>query len=343
MDYKANIVISSEGSAITVYAEGQQELIANEGHPKFAEIQAAVMASEDYDTLVDLFSPARAVTNRFERLTDRIAVRGGTIYFDGDPLHNAITDHIVRALDADSDFTPLLRFVEKVMCNMEKHSRDQLYGWLDAKNFTITDDGDIVGYKKCKIEDGIPMSITSGHAIADGVEYNGYIPNVIGTVVEMPRSEVVHDPSEACSVGLHVGTPDFAKAWGGSSFTHGRILLELQVNPRDVVSVPSENAEKFRCCRYTVVGEVDGEAISEPVIETEQPPAWTPPVEDFVEHADESETPEPVNVKHPSRTAFTVMQQRAKRRKRNFVAYATKMGPWTLMGDDGSKRTHWSV
>lgn len=330
MEYTANIVISSEGAAITVYAKGQTELVANDGHPKFAEIQAAVTAQAPYDTLVDLFSPSRAVTNRFERLTDRVSVRGGKIYFDGDVLNNAITDHIVRALDADAEFTPLLRFVEKVMCNLEKHSRDQLYKWLAAKDFTITDDGDIVGYKHCNIRDGVPTSTTAGHAIADGVEYTrAFIPNVIGTVVEMPRSEVVHDPTQACSVGLHVGTYDFAQNFGS-----GGVLMELQINPRDVVSVPSENNEKFRCCRYMVVGEVDGEAISEPVVETEAPP------EAKVETDIPTEEPK---VKNPSRTAFTVMQQRAKRRKRNFATYATKMGPWTLIGEDPSKRTHWSV
>jgi hypothetical protein len=54
-----------------------------------------------------------------------------------------------------------------------------------------------------------------------------------------------------CSVGLHVGTYDYA-----SNFTLN--VLEVHVNPRDVVSVPTDsNWAKVRCCRYVVIKEVE--------------------------------------------------------------------------------------
>jgi hypothetical protein len=92
----------------------------------------------------------------------------------------------------------------------------------------------------------------AGHGFSDGVEYkSANIPNNIGSIVEMPRSEVRDDPHQDCSVGLHVATLNFAKGYMG-----GGKLLKLVVNPRDVVSVPHRDAAKVRVCRYRVLEEV---------------------------------------------------------------------------------------
>jgi hypothetical protein len=65
----------------------------------------------------------------------------------------------------------------------------------------------------------------------------------------MPRDQVQFDPGVGCHTGLHVGTFEYA-----AGFAQGA-LLEVVVNPRDVVSVPTDcGAQKMRTCRYTVVG-----------------------------------------------------------------------------------------
>jgi hypothetical protein len=64
----------------------------------------------------------------------------------------------------------------------------------------------------------------------------------------MPRSEVVHDPSQACERGLHVSTRSYAEGYARSG-----ALLEVHVNPRDIVSVPTDGGgEKVRVCRYKI-------------------------------------------------------------------------------------------
>jgi hypothetical protein len=51
-----------------------------------------------------------------------------------------------------------------------------------------------------------------------------------------------------CHTGLHAGTWDYATTFSGDT------LLLVKVNPRDVVSVPTDcNWQKIRTCRYTVV------------------------------------------------------------------------------------------
>jgi hypothetical protein len=62
----------------------------------------------------------------------------------------------------------------------------------------------------------------------------------------MNRDEVQDDPGKACSTGLHVGTKSFAKDFGA-------VVIEVKIDPADVVSVPHESGgQKLRCAKYEV-------------------------------------------------------------------------------------------
>ena len=93
-------------------------------------------------------------------------------------------------------------------------------------------------------------STRAGYGIVDGVEYeHDHLKNYVGAVVEIPRSKVDDNRGVGCSVGLHVGDFSYAS-------TFSQRLWTVLVNPRDVVSVPSDaNERKIRVCRYTVVEE----------------------------------------------------------------------------------------
>jgi hypothetical protein len=130
-----------------------------------------------------------------------------------------------------------------------------LYDWLRQEGLRITDDGYIIGYKAVrKDSEGNLRSITGGPAIVDGKRHeSGPVLNNVGCTVEMPRSRVQHDPSNACSSGLHVATRQYAEYFGGES-AH---IVEIHTNPRDVVSVPTDGGgEKVRVCRYRVAAVV---------------------------------------------------------------------------------------
>jgi hypothetical protein len=125
-----------------------------------------------------------------------------------------------------------------------------------------------------KAEEGVYYSTRSGHAIVNGVDINDYVPQRVGDVVEMPRSEVTFDPSVSCSSGLHVADWGYANGMGNT-------VLAVLVNPRDVVSVPTDYGDaKVRVCRYKVL-EVRTEAYSGAVLKTEVEVEVTP------EHTDE--------------------------------------------------------
>ena len=244
-----SIVGVGEDANITVFVPGQRPRVAHSSHPNYLDIVDGALEGDE--SIVELFDVAETVATKFERLdgSTRVTVANGRVYFDGDEVDNTLTKQIVRFLsDGVEDWRPLVRFMEKVMDNPEPHSREQLYGWL-GHDFTITDAGNIVGYKGVRT-DG--RSIHSGKAIRNSELVSGNIPNEPGDIIEMPRSEVAFDPAAACSYGLHVGTYEYAHG-----FAQGK-LLKVLVDPRDVVSVPTDsNAQKMRVCRYRVINTID--------------------------------------------------------------------------------------
>lgn len=251
-DVQYTLVGTEDGSNISVFVSGSAPQVAHSSHPNFQKILEKVLAGDP--TVIDLFDVGQTAVNYFDRVGERVTYANGKLYFDGDEINNTLTKQILRTLeDGADDFNPLVLFMEKVQNNPSEHSRDQLFDWLDAHDFTINAAGEIVGYKGVRVDgNGDFWSINSGRAIVDGAVFTGTIPNWVGANVEMPRSEVQFDPGRECSTGLHVGTWEYAKG-----FSRGAVL-EVVVDPRDVVSVPTNSgAQKMRVCRYYVSKVID--------------------------------------------------------------------------------------
>lgn len=245
-----SLISNDGGSNITVFSNGQM-FAATDVHPNWDAIVRGAMANDE--NVIELFDVGQTAQARFERLSDRVTVKNGIVYLDNEPVHNALTEQVVRFIrQGVEDFQPLINFFEKIESNPNDHSREQLFEWLNVHEFTILPNGNFVGYKGVAVNNDEYFSISHGTAISNGVEYTGAIPNPLGAIVEMPRGEVQHDPSVGCHRGLHVGTWDYA-----SSFARGAVL-KVEVNPRDVVSVPTDcGFAKLRTCRYTVLEAID--------------------------------------------------------------------------------------
>jgi hypothetical protein len=258
-DMRYSLVDAGTVKVLTVLVNDQMLVATSDTHSNFNNLVAKVL--ENDESVVLDFTPEKRVAERFEALSERVSVRVGQVYLDGDAVNDALSEQILRFLDEDvEDWEPLVLFFEKVQQNPNEHSREQLFRWLARHKFTLTTEGDIVGYKG--VSDDL-KSLHDGPAIVNGVPMTGYIPNQPGSVIEMPRSEVNHDPSQGCSTGLHVANWAYASDWGTKT-------LEVHVNPRDVVSVPTDSGDaKVRCCRYTVVQLVT-EPYEGPVLEAEE-------------------------------------------------------------------------
>lgn len=322
------IVQNADGSeTITVYGLGQLK-IANSDHPNYNQIRSIVVdhIQEGYEPDLEefeaLFDVSTTIVHAFQRLSESVAVRGDTIYFDQDPIHDTLAEQILRYLDEGEDFGPLVNFMEKIADNPSENSREALYRWLQVRNFTLTPDGNFIGYKGVKRAAApttgphrdIPASGFGGHAFVDGVEYGAdrasTIPYPIGAIVEMPRSECSDDSMYECSTGLHVGTFEYA-----SGYAEDCKVLEVEINPRDVVSVPSSTTSfKIRVCRLTVVRELD-EGYTQPVV-------WRDLSRDFDVESD----PEPVlNFGYQLVELHATYLKRAQKRRQPVVRYIEHM------------------
>jgi hypothetical protein len=254
------VSVGNEAS-LTAFIDGEM-YVANQDHTNWSEIVAGATAGDE--SIVRLFDPGTTAAKRFDRLTDRVSIANGQVFFDGDHLDNVITEQILRFLEEDEDFMPLVNFLEKLYQNPEKHSREQLYGWMRARpSITITPDGDLIAYKGLGIDESdrdLYLSWHAGTAIVNGEVFeNQQIPQRIGDTVEMPRSEVQFDPAVGCSTGLHAGTHNYASSYGPAK-------VRVAINPRDVVSVPTEcDAQKIRVCRYVVIDVAGIEVDATPV------------------------------------------------------------------------------
>ncbi len=249
-----SLVETPEGSNVTAFVDGGM-YVADNTHPNWEGILEALRAGQ-YDNIADLFDSSKKVSEKFEKVSERVSVSGGTVYFDGESVDSALARQILRFMDEGvEDWKPLVNFFEKVAQNPQEHSREQLYTWLDRHAFTIASDGDIVAYKGVQSRDGKLLSSRPAPAkdrvVVNGTLITDYVDNQPGSVVEMPRNLVDYNAGVGCSVGLHVGTYNYAKGFLGT-------VLEVRVNPRDIVSVPTDcDAQKVRCCRYKVVKVVD--------------------------------------------------------------------------------------
>ena len=184
-------------SNIVVFVSGSTPQVAHSSHPNFEAILDGARAGDE--SVIELFDVAATVGQKFERLSERVTTQHGRLYLDGEEVNNVLTSQVLRFLEEDvEDWKPLVHFFENVQSNPNEHSREQLYAWLAAKDFTITPDGMIVGYKGVRTtgDDSVVYeSIHTGKAIVNGEVFSGHIPNGIVAVVEMPRGDVQFDPS----------------------------------------------------------------------------------------------------------------------------------------------------
>lgn len=169
----------------------------------------------------------------------------GAVYTNDVEASELLSKKIIKFMQEGLPYEPLVKFAEKIQKNPSKRSVEQLYSFLEHNDHPITEDGNFIAYKK------VGSDFLDLHSRS--------MDNSPGSILEMPRSEVDDDPNRTCSRGLHVANWDYAaNKYGGSG--PGVIMLEVEINPADVVAVPVDyNQSKMRVCKYKVIGVVNQE------------------------------------------------------------------------------------
>ena len=231
--------IETENALTVVIAETGKIYNIDNTHANWDKVRENLYA-EDYEGLEELLSVKKVVENFFNSSTATgVEVDDIGVKFNGEYVHNYLTNKILDFAKRGLSVKPLVNFFEKVMKNPSYRAVNELYKFLEHGLMPITPNGNFLGYKSVK------------ENYKDW--YSGKFDNSIGQTLEMPRNQVCDDPELGCSYGFHVGTLDYAK-----NFNSGNRVMIVEVDPSDVVSVPHDcGHQKLRTAKYVVVGEFE--------------------------------------------------------------------------------------
>jgi len=244
--------ILSNNTLTVVLDNGKQILTATKSHPKWKEILDAYN-KQDRDRILQLLSMKRVVETFSE---GGLVVSKNGIFYKNIPISGVDVNRILEFLKQGLPYKPIAKYMIRVMKNPSRRAIDEMYKFLEHKSMPLTPDGKIVAYKAVQKDF---YSITSGDEPLIKGHRNkvGQILNSIGETIEMDRSNVNDDFRIGCSGGLHAGSLKYAMDFANT--TTGGIIILVEIDPADVVSVPEDcDCSKVRCCKYKVIDKYTG-------------------------------------------------------------------------------------
>jgi len=202
-----------------------------------------ILQSATEDELLQLVDIQTAITNYSNGM---VTIQNGKVMYDGEVVHGSISKRILEFMSKGLPFEPLVNFLNNLMENPSMQSQNELYDFLEHEHLPITEDGYFLAYKAVR---GDYMD-----------KYAGKFRNKVGDTCKMNRAKVDDNRSMGCSQGLHAGALNYVAGYG--NVDSGDRIVIVKINPKDVVSVPSDcNYQKLRTCEYLVVGEYQGELL----------------------------------------------------------------------------------
>lgn len=221
-----------QGSNVVVVIDNKPHTISKT-HLTYQKVVDAIKAG-DWEQVKQIIDPVKVVIN-YGR--GNVSVQGSELFWKGERFNGALASRMVAMLEDGFDISPMVAFMDNLMENPSKRAVDELYGFLEKNNLPITPDGYFLAYKRVR-DDYKDV-------------HTGTMLNAPGCVVEMLRNKVDDNKDNTCSAGLHFCSQEYLKSFGGA-----RTVI-VKINPRDVVSIPSDyNNSKGRACRYEVIGEL---------------------------------------------------------------------------------------
>lgn len=227
-------ILTKDGITVTLFNK-PYSVARVDAH--FQDVLNAVELGNNQEEILDIFQ--RVAKKLQSSVSDGITYDGGVVRYKSEQLRGYAVDRLLTFLYEGYDVKPMAKFLEKIQENPSKTVVDNLYQFLEHGNMPITPEGNFVAYK------AISANWKDIHS--------GTMDNSLGKTVSIARNKVDEDRNNTCSTGLHVCSfaylPHFANVGGH--------VIAVEVNPKDVVAIPSDyNNTKMRVSEYTVIGEV---------------------------------------------------------------------------------------
>ena len=236
MEQKVNWLITPQN--IVVNYDGQTHSLLRTD--AYASKLIDALKNKQWKKIPDLISQAKRIET-FSK--GAFQVQDGEILIKGVKAPAILGRKIQEFAREGLPYQPLVAFAEKLNQNPSHRAVTELYTFLEKNNHPITENGCFIAYKRVR-----PNFLDI---------HSGTMDNSVGNLMVVPRNQVDEDSSRTCSYGLHVANWDYAANHFGGS---GDIMLEVEVNPADVVAIPADyNSSKMRVCQYRVLAVVDQE------------------------------------------------------------------------------------
>lgn len=223
------------GDSITVFANGKPYTVNRTAKIFNAALEA--VKNDDVELFLQVVNTKDTVV---QKSGGKVRIENGNLMFGDRVVTGLISARVFDMMELGLSIDPMMAFIENLMKNPSKRAVDELFGFIEACDLPITEDGHFLAYKRVR-EDYLDV-------------HSGTMDNSVGKIVEMERNLVDEDKSRTCSAGLHFCSYEYLKHFSGE-----RIVV-VKINPADVVAIPIDyNNSKGRTCRYEVVEEMEVE------------------------------------------------------------------------------------
>lgn len=237
---KEPVVIMTPGNVCISMPTGHQYTI-NRDNAIFPDV-GLLLIEGDIQGAIELICAGQEF--KAEKVVDLgpdLKLLDGVLYWHGQKQETTLAKRILNDIDNDTFDERYVKFMQKLMHNPSYASVKMLYDFIQHNDLEILENGDVKAYKKITHTSDGPRDTRTKK-----------VPNYKGQIISMPRNMVEDNPSVSCSQGLHIASLEYAGGFTGNS------LIEVAVNPADVVSVPYDyDQQKCRCCRYEVLTGVE--------------------------------------------------------------------------------------
>lgn len=231
-----------DGKTISVYFNDGNAGVWNSSNPDYKRVKE-LAKNDDWIAIEILHNKPKAILNSEVKVND-----------DSITITNKKGETTNVAVDENSDtllkFIKLLRskgvidsrideikpFLVKMFQNTFIDAVEEIYDFCTAMDFEITKDGNILAYK------AVNEDLSSFWD-------NGKTKHVIGEYTEVEN--FCTDRNIPCAQGLHF----CAKKYADMNYYGNNKIIVVEVDPRDIVSIPIDHANlKGRCRKYKTVG-----------------------------------------------------------------------------------------
>lgn len=243
------IIITDQ--AITCSFSGVGPKTVRKDSGMFKSILKMIKDKVSDDILINAFSLVTKIRNHVSGIFD--IDETGDCYIEGEKLPPSLGKRIVAFANDGLPFEPLVKFWHNVKLNPDPRAKTDLYTFLEHNGHPITEDGCFVAYRAIR-NDWMDKK-------------TGTMLNAIGATLSMPREKCDANPNQTCSAGLHVAAYQYAReSYGCFGTENSDRLIEVKVNPKDVVAIPTDyNQQKMRVCEFTVLAENKEGVIQRPM------------------------------------------------------------------------------